>query len=792
MARKAKKQRIQNQETPKPHDPPVKVTNGFADAIGFGQPFGSNAGFPGGFTGQQVEDTTTLFENLRWYMVSNMRQLLSQLFVEIGLVQTICCVPVQDGLRGGVMFKSKQLDEDEIKELSLVMKRESDLDTAGWAAVWNRLYGGAGILILTEDQDPEEPLDIKAITKDTKVEFRAVDMWELFWDKQNTEGYDPQIQSQEFEFYDYYAENVHKTRVMRMKGIMAPSFIRPRLRGWGVSVVEALVRSMNQYLKATDLGFEVLDEFKLDVYKIKNMVNTLLSPNGTAKIKERVHLANWQKNFQNALVMDTEDEFDHKQLSFAGLAEAMQGIRMQVAADMRMPIIKLFGQSVSSGLGNSAQDEMENYNSMVESEVRGKLEFHILQMAQIRCQQLHGFIPDDLELEFKPLRELTAVDQENVKTQKFQRILQAQTAGLLSDLEYRDACNKGNLFDIQLDTNASMLSPDDPDVADSEEGADDSESDLDMEEPGADREESRAPEISSDQRPQQPPKTVKNFITKLKNFINSEWDESEHPRARDGKFGSGGGNGGSEAVGKKPETEEFSAAGEITQSQKDAVEYYKRVGYAKVNGFLRGNKVQDMSEQKAIIGQLDAAINSSRLNKDTTVYRGMYNVPDLNRLGEGAVGQEISMPTYWSTSVDAKTAKQFSMEASQKGKNAFFEIRLKAGQRALDATQGTAEPEVLLPRGQKYKVVGFKKGKTPTYILEVEDKIENSAAFDKASYEADGGKDWIHPGREEIFRNPMNVDGGLWSKAKAASKAALGQEEWQFVVWWYKKQGGKF
>ena len=50
-----------------------------------------------------------------------------------------------------------------------------------------------------------------------------------------------------------------------MKGLTAPSFLRPRLRGWGFSVVEKLVRSINQYIKATDLGFEVLDEFKLDV-----------------------------------------------------------------------------------------------------------------------------------------------------------------------------------------------------------------------------------------------------------------------------------------------------------------------------------------------------------------------------------------------------------------------------------------------------------------------------------------------------------------------------------------------
>lgn len=489
-------------------------------------------GFPGNQGspyGQPVEQATPLFNNLRWYLVSNMRQLLSELYVENGLVQTIVDVPVDDGLRGGIQIKSKQLDEGQIEELQISIDRDDDLATAGQAAKWNRLFGGAGILILT-DQDPEEPLDLEALGPDDKLEFRAVDMWELFWDKQNTEGYDPAIQSEDFEFYNYYASKVHKSRVMRLKGFTAPSFIRPRLRGWGFSVVEVLVRSLNQYLKATDLGYEVLDEFKLDVYKIKNLVNTLLSPNGAQQVAQRMQTANYIKNYQNAIVMDSEDDFDHKQLSFSGLAEAMSGIRMQVASDMRMPIIKLFGQSVSSGLGNSAQEEMENYNSMVEAQVRNKLKYDLLRMCEIKCQMLFGFIPDDLTIEFKPLRELTAEQAENVKTQKFARLLQAKQVGELSTLEFRDACNKGNLFDVTLDTSEDLLNPDDPEVtAIVKEGgqAKPPAESKDIDDPGANREDTRKPRAwDKGAAPKEPvnPATKKN-AERSKEDIQQEIDE---------------------------------------------------------------------------------------------------------------------------------------------------------------------------------------------------------------------------------------------------------------------------
>lgn len=444
------------------------IRNGLADALGY--PGNQGTGW-----GQMVSQVNTLFQNNRWYLVSNMRQLLSEIYVEIGLVQTIVDVPVDDGLRGGIVIKSKKLDEDEILELSTALDRDDDINIVGQAIKWNRLFGGAGIVIMT-NQDPSTPLNMDAINKDTPLEFRAVDMWELYWSKQNTDDYSAVIDSvndedDEDEYYNYYGINLHKSRVIIMRGLTAPSFVRPRLRGWGFSVVETLVRSINQYLKATDLGFEILDEFKVDVFKIKNLSNSLLSSDGEEQIRRRVQLANWQKNYQHALVMDAEDEFDHKQLSFAGLAEAMAGIRMQVAADMRMPLTKLFG--ISAAGFNSGEDDIEVYNSMVESQVRNKCKYELLRIIELKCQQLFGSVPDDLAIEFKPLRILGAEAEENVKTQKFNRLMTAKEKGEITTFEFREGCNKDNLLSITLDTTKDDLNPDDPDVADLLDGVED-------------------------------------------------------------------------------------------------------------------------------------------------------------------------------------------------------------------------------------------------------------------------------------------------------------------------------
>lgn len=453
------------------------VSNGLYGAL-FGQGVGSS--YPGvpGFGTQNVSQVGNIFNNLRWYFVSNYRQALSEAYCELGLIQTVCDVPVDDALRGGVEIMSKQLSPEQLEQLQDAVEREDDIAHVAQTIKWCRLFGGAAVIILT-DQSPEEPFDIAAVSADTPLEFRSVDMWELYFDLQNAEGYDVYIQDEKFEYYSYYGEKIHKSRVMKMRGLNAPSFLRPRLRGWGFSVVEALVRSINQYLKGTDLIYELIGEAKIDVFGIKNLTNTLLAPDGAQRVAKRIQLANQQKDYQHALVMDGEDEYNQKQLTFSGLAEVMNQVRMQVASDLRMPITKIFG--ISAAGFNSGEDDIEVYNSMIESTIRPKAKRDILRVLEIRCQKLFGYVPEDLSIKFQPLRVLSSEQEQNVKEKQYARVLQSLQVGAISLVEFRDACNKYDLLGIQLEDEGLMEGADEVGATAEPEGdnTDDSKTDAD-------------------------------------------------------------------------------------------------------------------------------------------------------------------------------------------------------------------------------------------------------------------------------------------------------------------------
>ncbi len=418
-----------------------------------------NSGFGQYGDGPQISETNTLFYNNRWYLISNLRQLLSQIYVEHGIVQTLVDQPVDDAFRAGFEIKTGQLDADQIEDLNIYLERNQVIRSIMQAMKWARLYGGGAVLIIT-DQDPGTPLNLKAINPKTPLEFRSVDMWELYYNVQDTApsaSPGQQLGENMGDHYDYYGVQVHKSRVLRITGKEAPSFLRPRLRGWGMSELERLVRSLNQYLKNQDVIFELLDEAKVDVYKITGFNAALLNEVGTSTISKRIQGANLIKNYNNALTMDSEDEYQQKQISFSGLGEILLQIRQGIAADLKMPMTKLFG--VSSAGFNSGEDDIENYNGMIEGEIRQKNRWVVHDVLTVACAKVFDMMPDDLQIIWNPLRILNAKEEEEVKTSQFNRVMSSYQSGLAAAGEAKESINKDSLLPVELDETAEALPP---------------------------------------------------------------------------------------------------------------------------------------------------------------------------------------------------------------------------------------------------------------------------------------------------------------------------------------------
>jgi uncharacterized protein len=435
---------------------------GYETAMNFtGNPLtGVFEGMPGGYGNDTAAlgSSLNLAYNSSYVFISMNRVLLTYAYVIHGVLRTLVDQPVYDSFRGGVKFKSDELDEDDIKALNEYMRDSRTWKIIQDALRWDRLFGGAGVLI-NVNENYERALNPDKIIKGGKLSFIPADRWELI-----TQGlpsgleYGMSDYNMKVPDFDYYGRRVHSSRVIRVVGEEAPSLARRRLQGWGMSVIECVLREINQYNKNQNVLFELLDEAKIDVYKLKDFNSKILSKFAQGKVVNRILLANMIKNFQNAIIIDAEDEYEQKQLTLAGVAETLEQIRIGIAAAVRMPLTKLFGLS-QTGF-SSGDDDRENYNTIVEHE-RTRAREVIDGILPLISRHLFGF-EAKIEYEFKPLRILSAVDQENVLNSKFSRLSTLFSQGMLTDEEYARAIKEENILLMETEVAKGIRSAEPP------------------------------------------------------------------------------------------------------------------------------------------------------------------------------------------------------------------------------------------------------------------------------------------------------------------------------------------
>ena len=374
---------------------------------------------------------------------------LSYGYMSYGLIQTAIDAPVDDAFRGGIEIECDELDPEQLTQLHRKMRTCRDIEQIKATCKWARLYGGAGLIVASE-QDFTKPLMVDQFSEESKLAFIPADRWELILSQVTLSGLqfgNPDLDDvPEEKPFNYYGKALHPSRVVKMLGREAPSYIRQRLQGWGMSELERCMREMNAYIKFQNMVYELIDEAKIDVYKIQQFNETLASAQGTQLIQMRIQLSNLLKNYKNALVMDSNDDYAQKQIAFGGLADILMECRVNLCAAFKIPYNKLFGDSASGF--SSGEDSMENYNALVEGDVREKALPLVDEVVKLRMQQMFGFIPD-FTTKFHPLRILNASEEEDVANKKQTRALALYDRDLLSGQEVMESLHKDKLLNVE-------------------------------------------------------------------------------------------------------------------------------------------------------------------------------------------------------------------------------------------------------------------------------------------------------------------------------------------------------
>lgn len=384
----------------------------------------------------ELNDFSSIIFNTGYNIITVQYMALGYLYKSEGIVQAAIDMPVQDGFRGGLELVSHtdMMDKDDVKTLADDLESTSFYKTFKTAMNWARLYGG-GAIIVNNGQNPKTPLTMQNMAG-RPMTIIACQRWELTSPQRYPES----------GYYTFYGQMIHQSRVLTLAGKEAPYPINMILQGWGMSECEHIVQPLNIFLRTQNVVYDLLKEAKVDIFRFKNFAAQLSSQKGTQQMLARLNITNRAKSTNNALVMDVDDEYDQKQLTYAGLAEIWKENRIGLSCNLRIPMTKLFG--ISAAGFNSGEDDIENYCGMVESEVREEAKPMLRQLLQMKCLSLFGDTYD-LTFKFLPMRTMTAKEEEEVRTSKHARWKDDANSGFLTPQEYMGMQQKEGLIPIE-------------------------------------------------------------------------------------------------------------------------------------------------------------------------------------------------------------------------------------------------------------------------------------------------------------------------------------------------------
>lgn len=389
------------------------VNNGLSDAL--------NLTTDRGWLNNPLMNPGILFNNTSPVLLTLFWLELTYFYKSNGFIQTAINQIVDDAFRNdGLIIDSKTLDTSELEVLKQALEDNGDIEAIQDALRWGQLYGG-GVVIANTEQDYTLPLDKKRL-KDKKLTFLSSDRWQC-----RADGISPQL-CKTFTLCDNLSEDfnsgikIDRTRVEIFTGVKAPYQLRAMLQGWGLSIFEAIIPPLTQYLKSMGVTLELLDEAKIDIIKIMDLASTLLAPNGEAIIRKRLQLVTDNKNYKSSIAMDSNDDYQQKQISFSGIPEMIVQIQYLVCAALKRPYSKIFGKG-SSGF-SSGEDDLENYNTIVDSEIRRPATKLIKWVVNLRALQLFGRELPDFRPRWKPLRVMTEKEQAEINSRKLADYLQ--------------------------------------------------------------------------------------------------------------------------------------------------------------------------------------------------------------------------------------------------------------------------------------------------------------------------------------------------------------------------------
>lgn len=329
-----------------------------------------------------------------------------------------------------------------------------------------RLYGGAGMVLLVDDGLPEtEPVDIGKIRGIRG--FIPLSRWELIprdytitdWSRPSHYTVTTSQKVMEEQNGSYINFEIHHSRVARFDGLYLPWRVRSRNTGWGQPVLQLIWNAFKRYETAMGGLEHMTSDSDLFVHKIPGLFQRIASGNET-DLRKRLEANNLSRSVYGGMVVDVEEDLQYLNRALANIATATDPFIKDLQAATGWPASILMGDS-PGGLGKEGRFEERVWASLVEQWQENYCRTAITQVFSYilasREGPTRGRPPKSWSVHFPSIFTKTDEEKASLQAQMAQADVQYINLGVLNALEVRNSRFGGTEFSIEtaLDENVS-------------------------------------------------------------------------------------------------------------------------------------------------------------------------------------------------------------------------------------------------------------------------------------------------------------------------------------------------
>lgn len=348
------------------------------------------------------------------------------------LMRKIVDLPALDMTRE---WRSWQADRDVIETLEREERRLGLRDKCKRALILSRLWGGGAIVMGIPGQEPEDELRLDSIRKGGLAYLHVFARSQISIDEVEsdpTSEWFGQPKSYMITPKNGTQITIHPSRVIAFVGQPCPegSSLMSDTGFWG----DPLYQSIEVALQNADLaqdGFAALiDEAKIDVIKIPDLMKNIGSAEYETKLKTRLSIAKRAKSLWRALILDGKEEWEQKEVNWSGIPDVISTYLQLIAGAADMPVTRLLGQS-PKGLQSTGEGEEKDYHAMIMARQNEILAPCLDRLDEVLIRSALGSRPEEIWYRFNPLMQLSPKEASEIEKNRATTIKTYSDTGLI-------------------------------------------------------------------------------------------------------------------------------------------------------------------------------------------------------------------------------------------------------------------------------------------------------------------------------------------------------------------------